>query len=223
MPTVTDTRLLSFAGWTLRLREAQTPNPRLLLLLHGWTGDENSMWVFTRRFPPSYQVIAPRAPYQANPSGYSWRPVSSSSFGFPTISTLAPAAADLLKLIDAYSASLGLSSTTFDDVGFSQGAAMVNVLGLLYPRRLQKMAILAGFLPAEAQPWLAQKPLQGRHIFVAHGTRDSIIPFDRACTSITQLEQAGAQVTFHQEDIGHKMGAHGIRALENYLSLPGGD
>jgi hypothetical protein len=46
--TETDTELINFNGWTMRVRPSQSSNPRLLVMIHGWTGDENSMWVFTR-------------------------------------------------------------------------------------------------------------------------------------------------------------------------------
>ena len=60
MPTpTTNTELISLDGWTLRVRPAQTADPRLLVLLHGWTGDENSMWIFAKRLSPAYWMIAP--------------------------------------------------------------------------------------------------------------------------------------------------------------------
>jgi predicted esterase len=44
-----------------------------------------------------------------------------------------------------------------------------------------------------------------------------MIPLDRAYASMALLEQAGAQVTYYEEEVGHKLGAAGMRALENYL------
>ena len=58
----------------MRIRPATVASPRLLVMIHGWTGDENSMWVFARRFSEQYWIIAPRAPHPADPQGFSWRP-----------------------------------------------------------------------------------------------------------------------------------------------------
>ena len=146
MRTATDTDLISFGDWTLRVRGSQSPNPRLVVLLHGWTGDENSMWIFTRGLSPDYWMIAPRAPYSADPNGFSWRPLQPGTFGTPSFEALAPSAEALIRLIDEYSASVKLEAQQFDLMGFSQGAAMVNTIGLLYPRRVDKMGVLAGFL-----------------------------------------------------------------------------
>jgi phospholipase/carboxylesterase len=217
VPTATDTKLLSFDSWTLRVHQSKAANPRLLVLLHGWTGDENSMWVFTRRLSPAYWMIAPRAPHAAQPSGFSWRNMQDAAFGWPSLETLYLAADGLIKLIDGYSASVGVDAIQFDLMGFSQGAAMVNVLAILHPNRIRKLAVLAGFVPAGVEGLVLKKPLAGKNVFVAHGTQDQMIPLDRARASMALLEQAGAQVTYCEDEVGHKLGANCLRALENYL------
>ena len=82
-----------------------------------------------------------------NPSGFSWRPLQLSTFGRPSLEMLLPAAEGLIKLIDEYSASVKLDALQFDLMGFSQGAAMTNLMGILYPHRIRKMGVLAGFVP----------------------------------------------------------------------------
>jgi phospholipase/carboxylesterase len=220
---VTDTELIEFNDWTLRVRQSTSENSRLLLLIHGWTGDENSMWVFTRGLSPDYWMIAPRGPHPAESSGFSWRPPQPMTFGRPSLETLLPAAEALIRLIDEYSASVthgGLcqvDASQFDLMGFSQGAAMVNVLGMLFPQRVRKMGVLAGFVPSGLDEIIGKKPLLGKNVFVAHGTQDQMVPIDRARASIGLLEQAGAQVTYCEDEVGHKLSANCLRALEKYL------
>jgi len=79
------------------------------------------------------------------------------------------------------------------------------------------MGVLAGFVPAGLEELIAQRPLAGKSIFVAHGTQDEMVPIDRARNSIELLEQAGAQVTYCEDEIGHKVSRTCMRALENYL------
>ncbi len=218
MPTATEnTQLISFGDWTLRVRPTQSPNPRLLVLLHGWTGDENSMWIFTRGLSPHYWKIAPRAPHTANPSGFSWRRFDSNTFGFPTREALLPAADGLIHLIDEYAAAAKVDASQFDLLGFSQGAAMTNLIGILYPTRVRKMAALAGFVPDGLQDFISQKPLAGKNIFVAHGTQDTIVPLNRARASMALLEELGAQITYCEDEVGHKLSAKCLRTLETYL------
>jgi phospholipase/carboxylesterase len=213
----TDAELISFGDWTLRVRASQSASPRLLVLLHGWTGDENSMWIFTRGFSSDYWLMAPRAPHAADPSGFSWRPLQATDFGRPSLEMLLPAADGLIKLIDEYSASVKLDARQFDLIGFSQGAAMVNLMGLLHPHRIHKMGVLAGFVPAGLEEVILKKPLAGKKVFVAHGTQDQMIPVDRARASMALLEQAGAQITYCEDEVGHKLSVNCLRALETYL------
>lgn len=188
-------------------------------MIHGFTGDENSMWVFARRISSSYLILAPRAPYSTQPFGYSWRPPQAEiEFGRPSLNMLQPSAESLIKLVDEYAASLKIEAQEIDIMGFSQGGAMVTVLGMLYPNLIRKMGVLAGFVPSGLDEYIAKKSLSGKNIFMFHGTQDETISFDRAEASVKLLEQAGADVKFVTEEVGHKLGANGLRALEQYFT-----
>jgi phospholipase/carboxylesterase len=215
--TAINTELITFNDWTLRVRPSKSENQRLLVMIHGWTGDENSMWVFTRGFSSGYWIIAPRAPYPVESKGFSWRPLQPGTWGRPSFEQLLPAAEALIRLIDEYAASVKLDALQFDLMGFSQGAAMVNMLGMLHPGRVRKMAVLAGFVPLGMDDYVAKKSLSGKNIFVAHGTEDEMVKIERARESIGLLEQAGAQVTYCEDEVGHKLSANCLRALESYL------
>lgn len=218
MQTQTKTEIIEFNNWTIRVRPSAEANPRLLVMIHGWTGDENSMWVFARRFPPEFWMIAPRAPHAAEPQGFSWRPPQPLNFGRPSLEMLLPSAEALIRLIDEYAASVKIEAQQFDVIGFSQGGAMVNVLGMAFPHRIRKMGVLAGFVPSGLDELIAQKPLAGKQVFVAHGTLDEMIPIDRARASMQLMEQAGASITYCEDEVGHKLSSNCLRALEEYLA-----
>lgn len=215
------TEVITFKNWTLRVRQSALKQPKVLVMIHGITGDETSMWVFGRKFSTSYLVLAPRAPFPAQPSGYSWRDVTKyplqSDFGYPALHMLKSSADELINLIDQYTASLNIEAKQFDIVGFSQGGAMVNVLGMTYPHRINKMAVLAGFIPSGLDEYIEKKVLLGKNVFVAHGTKDETVSIERAQASINLLQQAGADVNFVEDEVGHKLGANGMKALEEYL------
>jgi phospholipase/carboxylesterase len=94
---------------------------------------------------------------------------------------------------------------------------MVNVVGMLYPRRVRKMGVLAGFAPAGLEDIVVQRPLAGKSIFVAHGTQDDTLPVERARASVKLLETAGAQVIYCEDEVGHKLSAGCLRELQNFL------
>lgn len=220
MPDLNNTPPITFKDWTLRVRESTDPAPRLLLLIHGLTGDENSMWVFAQDLPASYWIVAPRAPYPSgrDEGGYSWRPAQFDSLDDLDLDTLRSAAEGLLRLVDEYSVSAGLDASSFDVMGFSQGAAMASLLAFLYPGRIGKVGILAGFAPEGLEELASQRPLEGKPFFVAHGTKDKMVSIERARTSIKLLERAGAQVAYCEDEVGHKLSLTCLRALKKFFA-----
>ena len=219
MPDPGNTHLIEFNNWTLRIREPQQKPSRLMLLIHGLTGDENSMWVFARNMPGQYWMVAPRAPFRAEPTGYSWREkFDSSQFGRPSLDQLLTGAEGLIRLVNEYSASAGIEAQTFDVMGFSQGGAMCNVLAFLYPLRIRKVGILAGFVPGGLEELVSERPVEGKPFFVTHGIRDDMVPIDRARASVAFLEQAGAKVTYCEDDVTHKVSVTCLRALKEFFS-----
>jgi phospholipase/carboxylesterase len=218
VPTGNEASLMTYNGWRLRLRQAGSQPARLLLMLHGWTGDEDSMWVFVRNFPSSYWMLAPRAPHPAEEGGYSWRPSKTGRRGWPTLDDLRPSAEALLRLVDELSASIGVEAKQFDLLGFSQGAAMVNTMALLFPQRVRRAGVLAGFLPEGVDGLADKRPLEGMPIFVAHGTLDKLVPVERARQSLAALELAGAQVSYCSAEVGHKVSAECLKSLEAFFA-----
>ena len=103
----------------MRIRPAMVKARRLLVLIHGLTGDENSMWVFVRNLKEDYWIIAPRAPYNAEhpAGGFSWQKVQTGSPGSQddaqetsSLEDLRPAAEALIALIDLYATENNISA-----------------------------------------------------------------------------------------------------------------
>jgi phospholipase/carboxylesterase len=163
-------------------------------------------------------MIAPRAPHSAGSGGYTWRPLQRLDFGMPRLDQLRPSAEALIRLVDAYQASTGIEANDLDLMGFSQGGVMCNVLSFLYPHRIRKAGILAGLVPSGLEELIPDRPLAGKSFFVAHGTKDETVTIDRARTSLQLLEDAGAQVTYCEDDVGHKVSVRCLTALKNFFA-----
>jgi phospholipase/carboxylesterase len=210
-----DTFLTTFGNWTLRVRPGK--GKRIILLLHGWTGDEDSMSIFSRNFPDEYWIISPRAPFSAIPSGYSWRSQAPKG-SWPTIDLFRPSVDGLIELMDQWSSANDLDKSSFDVAGFSQGGALSLTLGAIYPNLVGKMGILSGFAPDGTNEVLSPGKLSGKNIFLAHGTQDEIVPISMALRTIQILEGAGALVSYCESPSGHKLSADCMKALVRYLS-----
>ncbi|MEI7847571.1 MAG: hypothetical protein WCK35_17345 [Chloroflexota bacterium] len=209
-----DTGISSFGSWNLRIRPGTSR--RILLLLHGWTGDENSMSIFTRNLPPDYWILSPRAPYTASPNGYSWR-ARSSVQDQPSVEAFLPSCQALMEMIDQWAEVNQLDVSTIDIAGFSQGAAMTFTLGLLYPDRIGKMGVLAGFAPLGAEEIAKPDMFSNKTFFVAHGTLDETVPLKMVERTLHLLKNAGAQVIYNESQVGHKLSSEGLKAFEQYL------
>jgi phospholipase/carboxylesterase len=225
VPIKTD-GLLEFGKWTLRCQvpEGEGPAP-VLLLIHGWTGNENVMWIFTSRLSPRYLILSPRGLFPAPEGGYGWEPHSQP--GELKVDDFRPAVDDLLCLLDDISA--GDQSSLFNIarpdfsklniLGFSQGAALAYTLALLHPERIQRLAGLAGFLPVDAANLVGSRPLLDKPVFVAHGHLDKRVPVERARAAVSLLEEAGANVSYCEEEIGHKLAVSCFNNLEQFFAL----
>jgi phospholipase/carboxylesterase len=232
MPVQNETELVAFEDWTLRVRSAEGQPARILLLMHGFKGDENSMWVFARDLPANYFMVAPRAPYPVVDGGFSWRPRQAGKtdpghaglvpsdddyLNLLNLEMFEPAVNNVIQMVDRYSTHVGVDPAKIDMMGFSQGGVMTNLTTLLHPARIRKAAILGSFLPKNVDKLIVARPLEGKPFFVAHGTQDDKVPIELARRSIGLLEQAGAQVTYCEGDVGHKVSAPCLRALKTFL------
>jgi phospholipase/carboxylesterase len=138
--------------------------------------------------------------------------------GWPDVDDLRPEVEPLISLIDAYSLENNIDASKFDVLGFSQGGAMVNVMALTHPERINRAGILASFVPANSESLIHSRPLNGIKFFVTHGRLDETVKIKHARESVKMLEMAGADVTFCEDDVGHKVSARCMRALEEFFT-----
>ncbi len=210
-----DIHQAKFDGWTLRWRQPQGQGPfPVIFMLHGWTGDEDAMWVFSSRLPQDSILVAPRAPYATLHSGYSWHPKIKKPFAW--VDDYRPAIDSLGKLIGEWDLPEADFSRLYM-VGFSQGAALAYTYALLNPGQVTALAGLSGFLPEGAGLLAAGQPLLDMPVFMTHGSLDELVPLERARQAQRILEQAGAYVSFCEDEVGHRLSASCFRNLEIFF------
>lgn len=211
-----DSQIVTIDGVTVRLRvpEGSAICP-VILLLHGWTGDENSMWIFVSRFPKDHLLILPRGLFPAPSNGYGWHPQLQGDS--PQVEDFTPSVMRLLDILTPVNFPRG-NISSIHLAGFSQGAALAYTLALSHPERVRSIAGLSGFLPESADSLIEKHPLQGKKVFIAHGTRDNLVPVEKARLAASDLEWAGAQVTYCEDNVGHKLSLNCFRGLQAFYS-----
>lgn len=211
-----NSNIVEYGDWVIRQRlPGNFATARLMLLLHGWTGDENSMWIFAPRIPENYMILAPRGTTSTPLGGFGWENTGVASW--PRADDFQTAIQDLFNLVDSINYP-GVSVDQIDIMGFSQGAALAYTMMLKYPTRIGRLAGLSGFLPDGLGDEIMDHNLSGKKIFVSHGTRDDIVSLEKARNAVRDLKLAGADVIYCEEDVGHKLSAGCFRAMDDYFS-----
>lgn len=102
--------------------------------------------------------------------------------------------------------------------GFSQGGALALHTGLRFPERLAGIACLSGYVPlagrlkGEMAPWAGEIP-----VFMAHGTRDPIVPVEAAHASRDLLAELGVNAEYREYPIDHTISLEEGEALNGWI------
>ncbi len=208
----------SFGDWLLKIRLPKNPGRNeVIFLLHGWTGNENSMWVFGSQLPGSALVISVRAPYlsrQEDLGGYSW--VEKTIDFWPTYKDFMPSVHRFVNLIGEIKEHYSFAD--FDQislVGFSQGAAMAVSVTVEFPMMVKKLAVLAGFMP----DGVSEKQSLPKHleIFIGHGQLDTIVPVSKAEETKQYFEAYGNKVIYCIAPVEHRLGRECALGMKDFL------
>ncbi len=188
----------------------------IYILIHGWQGNEKVMSIFTSSIPEKATVIFPRGLVDLQEDRFGWVDFRESPTTFEDYKLVSKLLIkSLINLFESFN--LNERKRKINLIGFSQGAAMSAVLSILYPDFFQRTAILAGFLPSNSPPAL-EKELSTSSYYIAHGTDDEMVSFQKSIELKEYLERAGAHVQFCKEDIGHKVGRECLKNLKIFFN-----
>lgn len=183
------------------------PTAPLIFLVHGRAGTLDVMWTFKRTLPEECSIIAPQAPRPDRIGGFSWWDVEA---GRHIHADTVAASQTLTKFLKESCKYYGLRPRTQLALGFSQGAGLLSLTIQREPNLLAGTALLAGFVLREPVSGLTP-PLS--EVLMLHGSQDDIVPAAQAREGAEYLRTLGFSVHFHEDPVGHKVGAAGMRIL----------
>ena len=209
-------KVVEINDWHIRIKEpAVVDRNPTILLLHGWSGDESAMWVFARAIPQNHFIIAPRGVHSTDLGGHGWLPGID---GWPQLIDYGQSIDALVDLIEILSDKYpGYELNKFGVMGFSQGASLGYAFSLRFPEKIRYLIGLAGFMPDGVGQFVKREILLDVPVFVAHGTKDELVPVTRARQAVHLLQTSGADITYCEDDVGHKLSASCFQGLENYF------
>jgi phospholipase/carboxylesterase len=102
--------------------------------------------------------------------------------------------------------------------GYSMGSALAVFTALRHPERLAGVAGVSGYLPLASRT-AAER--DARHsdlpVFLCHGRRDDVVPFDWGTGMRDLLMGLGHPVDWHDYDGGHDLAAPALADLRRWL------
>jgi phospholipase/carboxylesterase len=124
--------------------------------------------------------------------------------------------ASLMQTIEA-EINKGMPADKIFLIGYSQGGAMALYASLMGSQILAGVIGLSTYLPLID---LIQTRVVNHHnaYWMAHGTRDAVVPFMYGQESVLALRAQGCAVDFHSYPIGHEISMPEIEAMSDWMA-----
>ena len=205
--------VLARAGLVHRVAEPAGPGPHpTVVMLHGRAGSEDVMWIFARALPPGWLLVAPRAIKEDPEGGYSWRLRERDEW--PSLVQFDVPVGAVVDFIQSLPELYNADPDNVYLMGFSQGAATAYAVAMRHPDLVRGIAGLVGFVPMDCDDLVAAEPLEGLPIFMAVGKEDPRIPYSRSLACAHTLQMVGAELDYHEYEMGHRLNARAMRHLK---------
>ena len=203
---------------------SETKAKKALVLLHGWGADGRDLIDLAGPLQQALSDCAlwcPDAPHlcSANPMGRQWFELTQDFFQNPetALQEMEAIAEKIEQAVCDFAASQDLSLSDIVVGGFSQGGMMSLHMAVSGRLSVPGFASLSGALIA-SQRLQATSDIARPAIFLAHGVRDEVVPFQASQQAKSHLEAAGHQVHFvTRSDLGHGIDGPVLDGLISFI------
>lgn len=194
-------------------------NP-LLLLLHGYGSNEADLFSFASELPPHYFVVSARAPLNLQNESFAWYAINfdADQNRFSDVEQ-AKISRDLVAtFIDELILKYNIDHNNVTLVGFSQGSILGYAIALSYPKKIQKVVAMSGYLNQEiAIENYAHNDFCQLKMFISHGKVDQVIPVEWARKAAPMLNNLGIENVYKEYPIGHGVCQDNFYDFRNWL------
>lgn len=187
---------------------AGAAQPWLLVLMHGVGSNEQDLFGLAPHVPSGFHVLSLRAPNVMGPGSYAWFEFGVTPRGERVINEAQEVASReaLGPLVASAAQQLGIPPERVVVGGFSQGGIMALSLLLTQPALLKGAMVLHSRLLPQVLPLVAlPEALQGRQLWVSHGTRDQVIPLANAHVTRTFVKTLPVDLHYAEFPSAHEI------------------
>ena len=186
-----------------------------ILALHGRGSNEEDLIGLEPYLPKEFLWISPRGTFSLGPDAYEWFQIT--QIGKPDPTRLA----NSLNVIDHFIEEI-IQSYPVDEkkpylFGFSQGTIISLSYTLTKPQRIAGVIAQSGYIPHESGLQIDEEGVKNKPFILTHGNQDPLLSVDWARRSRATLQNLGADVEYHEFNMGHQVTAESLNSINNWL------
>ena len=194
---------------TYRAPVGHTHRPPLLVLLHGFGGNETGFDRLTARLDPRLSVLSVRAPFENAPGAYRWFDVGFSGRSVDIdVGEAERSRVAVIQFINDAVMGFGADPRRVYLLGFSRGATLAYSVGLTAPARLRGIVGIGGRVLPEMAPQAApMAALRHLTLLIQQGTKDPVMPLERARATRDLFVDLGVMLGYREYTAAHELSA----------------
>lgn len=192
--------------YIVREPNVQTKNTSLIILLHGYGSNEEDLFSFATELPEDLIIISARAPQNLGLGSYAWYTINftADKSKFSDIPEAIKAREAIATFIDEIQMKYKISPAKTFLLGFSQGTILSYAVALNYPKKIQKIIALSGYINQDLLPEnIVTKNYSELDFFISHGSVDQVIPAEWAKKSPKFLNELKIKNIYKEYGVGH--------------------
>ncbi len=186
-----------------------------ILALHGRGSHERDLIGLAPYLPQDILWISPRGTFTLGPGSFEWFQIT--QIGKPDPTRLANALNVLDTFIDEIIANYPVDKNKLYLLGFSQGSIMSMSYTLTKPQKITGVIAQSGYIPHESGLQIDEVGIKGKSFLLTHGIQDPMLPVDWARRSRDTLQKLGANLEYHEFNMGHQISEESLAVVDNWL------
>ncbi|MBP0904585.1 alpha/beta hydrolase [Mariniflexile gromovii] len=197
-----------------------TENAPLLIMMHGYGSDENDLFSFSSELPEELFIISVRAPYPMQPYGNAWYAINfDEEQGKWNDNEQAKQSRDLIaKFIDEAIAEYPVNKNNVTLLGFSQGSILSYAVVLTYPKKVNNIIALSGYVNKDILPEnLQEQDYSNLDFYCSHGSVDQVIPVEWARQTAPFLNSLNIKNHYAEFPVGHGVAPQNFYEFKDWL------